>query len=168
MSSSRFCSSKQSLPLAGQSRRAHGFTLVEVLLVVVIVAVLAGVLIPRLTNSTEDAKASTLKHNLYVIEAQIEMYRAQHLNQYPAIKDNALPQLTASTNAAGEIGAQGPQYPFGPYLLEPPMNPYDGGKAVTAVAVPGQEPTAVAGNLGGWQYDATNGAIWPNNPEFYK
>ena len=134
----------------------------------VIMAVLAGVLIPRLTNSTEDAKASTLTHNLYVIQTQIEMYRAQHLNQFPAIKDNALPQLTASTNAAGESGAPGPQYPFGPYLIEPPMNPYGGGKAVTAVAVPGQKPTAVVGNLGGWQYDATNGAVWPNNPEFYK
>jgi len=32
--------------------------------------------------------------------------------------------------------------------------------------VPGQKPTGVVGNLGGWQYDESNGAVWPNRPEY--
>jgi hypothetical protein len=48
------------------------------------------------------------------------------------------------------------------------MNPYDGSKNVEAVGVPGQKPTGVAGTHGGWQYDVSNGALWPNNPECYK
>ena len=149
-------------------RLSMGFTLIEVLIVVAILAVLAGTIIPRYLSTADDAKASSLIHNLHVMEAQFEIYRAQHLNKYPTIMNNSLPQLTSPTNAAGEIGATGPQYPFGPYVLEPPMNPYDGGKNVTPVAVPGQKPGGVVGNLGGWQYDVSNGAFWPNNPEYYK
>ena len=104
------------------------FTLIEVLLVVVILAVLAGAVIPRYLTTADDAKRSSLTHNLSVMGVQLEIYRAQHLNQYPTIAGNALPQLTASTNSAGEIGAAGPLFPFGPYVLEPPMNPYDGSK----------------------------------------
>jgi general secretion pathway protein G len=149
-------------------RRNAGFTLIEVLLVVVIMAVLAGSIIPRFLGTADDAKASSLKHNLHVMEAQLEVYRAQHLNRYPTIQDNALPQLTSATNAAGEIGASGPNYSFGPYVIEAPMNPFDGSKKVTAVAVPGQKPTGVVGTLGGWQYDESTGALWPNNAEYYK
>jgi general secretion pathway protein G len=149
-------------------RRNAGFTLIEVLLVVVILAVLAGSIIPRFLGTADDAKTSSLKHNLHVMEAQLEVYRAQHLNRYPAIQDNALPQLTSATNAAGEMGASGPNYPLGPYIIEAPMNPFDGSKKVAAVVVPGQKPARVVGTLGGWQFDESTGALWPNNAEYYK
>ena len=138
------------------------------LVVVVIMAVLAGAILPAYLGSAEDAKTSSLKHNLHVMEAQLEVYRAQHLNRYPTIQNNALPQLTSATNALGESGASGPSYPFGPYVIEAPMNPFDGGNKVTAVATAGQKPAGVVGQLGGWQYDETTGAFWPNNPEYYK
>ncbi len=149
-------------------QRHTGFTLIEVLIVVVIMAILAGTLIPRFLNTAEDAKSASLSHSLHVLESQIEMYRAQHLNQYPTIQENTLPQLTKSTNATGETGTSKSDYPLGPYLLEAPMNPYDGSKNVVEVAVQGQKPTAVVGNLGGWQYDPSTGAVYPNNAEYYR
>jgi general secretion pathway protein G len=151
-------------------RRGHntGFTLIEVLLVVVIMAVLAGAILPAYMGTADDAKTSSLRHNLSVMQAQLEVYRVQHLNRYPAIQDNALLQLTSATNATGEIGQPGPTYPLGPYLVEAPMNPFDGSKKVTAVAVAGQKPTGVIGQFGGWQYDNSTGAFWPNNSEYYK
>jgi general secretion pathway protein G len=149
-------------------RHRAGFTLIEVLIVVIILSILAATIIPRYLSTADDAKQSSLNHNLHVMEAQFEIYRAQHLNTYPTITNNSLPQLTSPTNANGEIGAAGPLYPFGPYVLEPPMNPYDGSMKVTPAAVPGQKPGGVVGNLGGWQYDVSNGAFWPNNPEYYR
>jgi len=148
--------------------RKSAFTLIEVLLVVIIIAVLAGTVIPRFLGTADDAKQSLMQHNLHLLEAQIEMYRAQHQNHYPTIQENALSQLYNSTNSAGEIGTAGPDYPLGPYVLEAPMNPYDGSKNVVPVAEPGQKPTAVVGSSGGWQYDESTGAIWPNNPEYYQ
>ena len=149
-------------------QRNAGFTLIEVLLVVVIMAILAGTVISSFLGTADDAKTSSLQHNLSVVEVQLEVYRAQHLNCYPTIQNNAMPQLSSATNAAGETGASGPQYPLGPYVTEPPMNPFDGSKTVVPVAVPGQKPIAVVGTLGGWQYDESTGAFWPNNPEYYK
>jgi general secretion pathway protein G len=149
-------------------RRSMGFTLIEVLIVVVIMAILAGTMIPRFLGTADDAKASTLNHNLHVVEAQLEIYRAQHRNQYPTIQDHGLPQLTSATDASGAIGASGAEYLFGPYLIEAPMNPYDGSTKVTPVAVPGQKPTGIVGQLGGWQYDATTGVLWPNHSKYYQ
>jgi prepilin-type N-terminal cleavage/methylation domain-containing protein len=165
-----YCHEYLGSPQRSPSGRAsmHGFTMIEVLLVVVIIAVLAGTVIPRFLTATDDAKQCSLKHSLHLLETQIELYRVQHLNRYPQIITNGLPQLTSSTNALGEIGAAGPAFPFGPYILEAPMNPYDGSRNVVAVAVAGAKPSSTADGLGGWQYDATNGTVWPNNPEAYK
>ena len=88
-----------------------------------------------------------------------KFYRAQHLNRYPTIQSGALPQLSSATNAAGEMGVPGRQYPLGPYVTDPPMNPFDGSKKVVAVDVAGQKPTSVIGTLGGWQYDESTGIL---------
>jgi len=124
--------------------------------------------IPRVVDMGSDAKESTLKHNLHVMQSQIQLYRLSHQGRRPVIQDNGLPQLSNATNEGGEIGAPGPAYPFGPYVAAIPANPFDGSGKVTAVASPGQRPTGVVGSLGGWQYDSTTGAVWPNHPEYYK
>jgi len=147
---------------------SRGFTLLEVLIVVVIMAVLAAVVIPQFTDSSTSAKQSSLTHDLHVMRSQVEMYRITHLNSLPKLIDNSLPQLTSATNAAGEMGLPGTKYPFGPYIDDVPANPFDGSSKVTAVASPGKKPTAVVGSLGGWQYDTSDGSVWPNNPEYYK
>ena len=59
-------------------RRQRGFTLVEVLIVVVIMAVLAATIIPQFADSTKDAKVSTAKFNLHTLRSQIELYKSQH------------------------------------------------------------------------------------------
>ena len=150
-------------------RNSQGFTLIEVLIVVIIMAVLAATIIPQFASSTTDAKASALEYNLRVMREQMELYRMEHLKNLPTISVNGLPQLTEATNDAGEIGASGDDYPYGPYVSsELPENSFDGSNKVTAVAAPGEKPGAVVGALGGWQYDETTGGIWPNNAQYYE
>ena len=145
-------------------RRRGGFTLVEVLIVVVIMAVLAATIIPQFTSSTEDAKKSTLKFNLHTLRNQIQLYKVHHGGAVPTITAASLPQLTSATNALGATGAAGTSFPFGPYLVTGlPENPMNGKNTVVqATAVP---PTAAVGDSG-WQYDAATGQIWANTPEF--
>lgn len=151
-----------------RERRREAFTLVEVLIVVVITAVLAGVVITRYVDSGEDAKASVVQHNIHVLRAQIGLYNLNHLGEYPTLVNNDLPQLTRATNEQGEIGASGPTYPFGPYVDVIPNNPYNNSSKVVAVARPRHEPTAPVGAKAGWQYDQTTGGIWPNHREAFQ
>lgn len=150
------------------NRSTAAFTLIEVLIVVVIMAVLAAIVIPKINAPIDDARQSTLSHNLHTLRAQIGMYRINHLNRYPTIQNDSLPQLTRATNSQGQEGPPGLDYPYGPYVVIIPRNPYDDSDKVSSVSAPGVEPTAISGGLGGWQYDATTGGIWPNNPRYFQ
>jgi general secretion pathway protein G len=146
-----------------RSRRHSGFTLVEVLIVVVIMAVLAATIIPQFSASTEDAKVSSLKFNVHTLRNQVELYKVHHFGSVPVITSGGLPQLTSATNADGVVGT-GSAYPFGPYLVGGiPMNPFNNSNTVVqATTVP---PTAVVGTAG-WQYDAATGRIWANTADY--
>ena len=142
-------------------RGRKAFTLIEVLIVVVIMAVLAATIIPQFSSSTQDAKESQLGFNMHALRSQIELYKVHHLGDYPTITDEDLPQLTNETNVQGTIneGASDPDnYPYGPYVdSELPNNPFNDLNTVAA-------GTGAAGDdSSGWQYDVNSGGIWPNH-----
>lgn len=141
-------------------RRHRGFTLVEVLIVVVILAILAATVIPQFATSTTDAKESALKFNLHSLRSQIELYKLHHQGNAPTITGGTLPQLTSATNANGEIGPAGASYPYGPYIMTAlPPNPITGSSVVTATTT--FPPTAESG-AGGWLYHQATGQIAPD------
>jgi len=157
------------LQIAIRSRLpCRGFTLIEVLIVVVIMAVLAGVAITRYFDTSSDAKQSVIKHNLHLLRSQIGLYNINHLGKYPELVQSGLPQLTQATNALGNNGPSGPAYPYGPYVDVIPNNPFNDSDKVVAVATPRQTPTAPADESSGWQYDEATGDIWPNHSEYFE
>ena len=140
------------------------FTLIELLIVVTIVAVLAAVIIPQFSSSTEDAAESLLQHNLRTMRAMIGVYEADHAGRYPSLARFA-DQMTSASNAVG--GTTG-ETPYGPYVRdEIPENPFNHSNKVAAVAAAGKRPKGVVAGGAGWQYDESNGALWPNNREYY-
>ena len=122
--------------------RADGFTLIEMLIVIVILGILAMIIIPQITVSTEDAKISTLKSNLTSMRSAIEIYNAQHNQKYPGLvleTDGATAtddttaivaftkQLTQYSDATGKVSAtSAAAFPFGPYIKggSLPSNPF--------------------------------------------
>jgi prepilin-type N-terminal cleavage/methylation domain-containing protein len=132
-----------------------GFTLVEVLIVVVIMAVLAAAILPQFSDSARDAKVSAAAFNLQILRKQIVLYRAHHDGRLPSA---SLAELISRTDAQGTIGT-GASHIFGPYLGLIPENPLTGHNAVrTTTASP---PAAASGaSDAGWLYHAASGGVW--------
>src|SRR6188768_4534591 len=63
--------------------RKSGFTLVEILIVVIILGILAAIVIPQFTNASQDARKNSLTSQLQTIRSQVELYKLQHLDQLP-------------------------------------------------------------------------------------
>jgi len=143
-------------------RRRSAFTLIEVLIVVVIMAVLAATIIPQFTSSTKDAQNSAVEFNSRTLRAQIELYKAHHNGAYPDLSKGAnLEQLTKYTDASGATSAtKTGAYVYGPYVAEIPKNPFNNKNAVQAVT--DNPPTkGISGDGYGWQYNKDTGGIWP-------
>src|SRR2546423_13830091 len=64
--------------------RKSGFTLVEILIVVIILGILAAIVIPQFTNASQDARKSSLTSQLQTMRSQIELYKLQHVPTLPA------------------------------------------------------------------------------------
>ncbi len=135
------------------NRSRRGFTLIEVLIVVIIMAVLAATIIPQFSSSTRDAKDSSLQFNLHTMRSQIEMYKIHHLGDYPVFA-NFVVQMTSTTDIDGDFEADGP---YGPYMIEIPPNPLND----SAVVVAGEKDDAATD--AGWRYDEDTGGIWADN-----
>lgn len=144
-------------------QRRKGFTLVEVLLVVVILAILAATVIPQFTSSGEDAKDSAVNFNLQTLRSQIELYKLQHNGQPPnGVTAGVITGLVSKTNADHTTGGN-----LGPYLVSGiPVNPLNNSDAVATTT--DNPPTAATGTAG-WLYHLGTGGIWPNsgNPSTY-
>lgn len=147
------------------------FTLVELLLVVVILGILAAVAIPQFSDSSGEAKASTLQTNLAVIRNAAEYYRANHNGKYPGYPAaggaptaaETLNQFTLVSKVDGSSAAVGTAgFPYGPYIREKlPENPVSGLTTVLVVADGAVFPAA--DNSTGWIYQPQSGRIRANS-----
>ena len=149
--------------------RRNAFTLIEVLIVVIIMAVLAATIIPQFTSSTKDAKMSNLKFNLHTIRSQLEMYQQEHLNVYPpaAVAADFKNQMIQKTDQNTTLDPTAGQ--FGPYITgdDIPMNPFNNSTS-TVILTGDTEPTAATGSADGWQYNPKHGWFYPNNTEYFQ
>ena len=135
----------------------NGFTLIEVLIVVVILAVLAATIIPQFTDSTKDAQESVLLTNLKILRTQIQVYRAHHGGMAPS---GDLSELLKATHADGSDGGK-----FGPYLQFIPKNELTDSNTVNPIAT----ADAAAGDVkpgDGWIYSTTSSKLWVNHVDY--
>jgi type II secretion system protein G len=144
-----------------------GFTLIEVLIVVVVMAILAAVVLPRFSDSANDAKKALLRQHLHTVRSQIELYKLQHNGAVPSAF-GSLQQLTKATNAAGGVSPTGEvtaTYTLGPYLKKLPQQPFSGLATVTTVGAT-TNPTFTAAPGAGWIYQAGTGKFWVNHQDY--
>lgn len=154
----------------GRGPAGQGFTLVEILIVVMILAILAAIVLPKFSNASAIARASMLADDLRIIRMQVQVYRSQHNEVPPGYPDgdrSAAPteeafaaQMTRASDRTSKTAQPGtPGYDYGPYLREVPTNPLNGKRSVQIIADGAALP--VAG-------DDTHGWVFQPATQLYK
>ncbi|HQV79341.1 MAG: type II secretion system major pseudopilin GspG [Agitococcus sp.] len=94
----------------------QGFTLIEVMVVVVILGILAAVIIPNVIGKDEQARRTLATTSLSNVANALEMYRLDN-HKYPTTQEG----LEALVNKA----ASAKVFPQGGYLKSLPNDPWD-------------------------------------------
>jgi len=138
-----------------------GFTLVEILIVVVILGILAAIVIPQFSDASTEAKESSLASDLQMMRSQIELYKIQHNDNLPGAGTAVIADaLTKYTDVAGALAVT--QAPgagvYGPYMQKVPTNPFNDDNTITS----GATDSGTAGDTG-WFFNTATGAIRPDD-----
>ena len=123
-----------------RSTSRKGFTLVEILIVVIILGILAAIVIPQFTSASEDARKSSLQSQLQTLRSQVELYKLQHRDSYPTSDGTATgtwdwTKLTGKTDDTGAASTAATA--VGPYLQQVPLNSLTNSSTVAATAAAG-------------------------------
>lgn len=117
-------------------KRRKGFTLIELMVVMTIVALLIAVAVPRYFHSVDKARESTLRHDLNVMREAIDKFYGDH-ERYPA----SLEELVSLH-----------------YLRAVPPDPITGSRETWVLIAPEVNVNGVEAGSAGAVYDIRSGA----------
>jgi prepilin-type N-terminal cleavage/methylation domain-containing protein len=152
-----------------------GFTLIEILIVVVILGILAAIVVPELSSASRQAREGVMKDDLRFMREQMTRYRIQHDDVapgYPGGSMAATPteadmvsQMTHYTDLRGAAGAGYTDvFRYGPYLTRIPDNPLTGLSGILVVPNGGVFPAPDKTKPYGWMYKPETMEFVPNSP----
>jgi len=85
-------------------RRKKGFTLIELMIVIAIIAILAAVLVPNFMRAREASRLTACKSNLKNISTAVETYSNDNDGLYPG---GTVSSLTATEIKSGQSSGIG-------------------------------------------------------------
>lgn len=161
--------------LARVNRSKAGFSLVELVIVIVILGIIAAIAIPRVTRGANAAGEAALRANLSILRAAIELYASEHGGYHPAALPDGLGntagspqafenQLLKYTDARGNVAdKKDATHIYGPYLRKgiPPL-PVGKNKGANTVSVANNGPECAVDDGTGWVYNSDSGEIIAN------
>ena len=96
----------------------RGFTLIEILIVVVILGILAAVVVPRIMDRPDDARIAKARQDIRVLESSLNLYKLDNFN-YPSTQQG-LESLVSQPS--GEPQAR--NWKSGGYIKQLPKDPW--------------------------------------------
>ena len=99
-------------------RRARGFTLIEIMVVVVIMGVLAALVVPKLLSRTGESKVAAAKVDIATVMQALKLYKLDN-QRYPTTEQGLQALLTKPTSGPAANG-----WKTGGYLEKMPKDPW--------------------------------------------
>jgi prepilin-type N-terminal cleavage/methylation domain-containing protein len=134
----------------------RGFTLVEILIVVVLIAILAAIVVPKFTDVVGGSRKTSLQEQLRRVRTDIQLYKLQHSDTPPNLTAGPgtdwTDLTTAKLNGAGTM--------CGPYMQTVPKNPLNNFSDIHVVGADPAWGDAVPGVNIGFVYNSNTGYIW--------
>lgn len=97
-------------------RKQQGFSLIEIMVVVVIMGILASIVVPQLMSRPDEARKVKAKQDILAIENALELYKLD--NGFYPTTDQGLEALVEKPSSAPE-----PEH-WQPYLKSLPKDPW--------------------------------------------
>lgn len=134
----------------------RGFTLVEILIVVVILGILAAIVIPQFSEASTEAKTSSMISDLQTTRSQIQLYKIHHNDNWPASHGDTANDFAAAMTSWTDVDGDAQTAPgdgvYGPYLQAVPTNPWNNLDSVREVTT-----DSTAANTDGWWFNTVTG-----------
>jgi len=144
-----------------------GFTLVEILIVVVILGILAAIVIPQFTEASSEAKLSSMVTDLQSVRSQIQLYKINHNDNLPGVANGThtgaagfVNSLIGKTDVFGNALLITDTTGYGPYLQRIPTNQFVDSNVVGLGNTAGALPGVVTDGSQGWFFDQDTGSFW--------
>jgi len=96
----------------------RGFTLIEIMVVVVIMGILAALIVPKLMGRTDDARIIAAKQDIATIMQSLKLYKLDNLH-YPTTEQGLQALLTKPT-----VGPAADGWKTGGYIEKLPKDPW--------------------------------------------
>lgn len=125
-------------------QRHSGFTLVEILIVVMILGIIAAIVVPQFATASGDSREKSVQSSLRMVRSQIELFKLEH-DGIPPQPSGMWSLLTHRSNSSETATSTPTGTAHGPYILMPPRNPLNSQSAVS---------TATTDTTAGWFYTA--------------
>lgn len=124
-----------------------GFTLIELVIIIVVLGILAAIAIPKYQDISSDAKEAACRSALGALRSGVTIYYA----------NQAVKTSTATWPAVDSLGTIG-------VVMEQalPKNPYQADANAPDSIVTGVTRGTIVGTRGGWAYKPSTGEVWPN------
>ena len=102
-----------------KTKKQTGFTLIEVMIVVVILGILASIIVPKIMGRPDEARTARAKQDIRAVGAALDLYRLDNFS-YPTT-EQGLEALITKPSGLGE----GTNWKKGGYLDSLPMDPWN-------------------------------------------
>ncbi|MFI4889634.1 MAG: type II secretion system major pseudopilin GspG [Steroidobacterales bacterium] len=145
--------------------RSRGFTLIEIMVVVVILAVLGALVVPKILENVDKARATRARSDIQAIETALDLYRLDNF-RYPTTEQGLQALVTQPADPTIT------NYRSGGYLKSIPIDPWNNPYQYVSPGSDGRDYEILSygrdGKPGGEGYDADISSATMDQPQAQK